>query len=80
MILNGKYVIEPAEGLAAGEYRVEVMGLPPGVKAMAEGKVPSHAPSSYREIDPAFNEKSNLKCTLQASVENMADFSVKYAP
>jgi len=78
LIHDGKYIFEPVEGLMAGEYRVEVMGLPPGIKAMAEGKSPSHSPSTYREIAPAFNEKTSLKCTLQATGENTADFSVKY--
>ncbi len=77
-ILDGKYAFEPAQGLMLGEYRVEVMGLPPGIKAMAEGKAPSHSPSTYREIASAFNEKSTLKITLQATGENTADFAVKY--
>jgi hypothetical protein len=77
-IHDGKYVFEPAQGLMPGEYRVEVMGLPPGIKAMAEGKTPSHSPLTYREIASAFNEKSTLKITLQATGENTADFAVKY--
>ncbi len=77
-ILDGKYTFERAHGLMPGEYRVEVMGLSPGIKAMAEGKTPSHSPSSYREIASAFNEKSTLKITLQATGENTADFAVKY--
>jgi len=77
-IHDGKYVFEPVQGLMAGDYRVEVMGLPPGIKAMAEGKAASHSQSTYREIAPAFNETSDLKYTLQATGENTADFSVKY--
>jgi hypothetical protein len=78
LIRDGKYVFEPDQGLMTGEYRVEVMGLPPGVKALAEGKAPTHSPSTYREIAPAFNEASTLKCTLEATGENSADFNVKY--
>ena len=78
LIQGGSYVFESNHGLKAGEYRVEVMGLSPGVKAMAEGMTPSHSKSSYREIAPQFNEKSVLKCTLTASSANTADFIVKY--
>lgn len=78
LIQGGSYVFEPAQGLSAGEYRVEVMGVPPGIKAMAEGKNPSHSQSSYREIALQFNEKSALKCTLKASRANTVDFIVKY--
>jgi hypothetical protein len=80
VIQEGKYAVDASQGLSAGEYRVEVMGLPPGIKDMAEGKSPSHSSSSYREIDQSFSERSNLKCTLRENVENIVNFSVKYAP
>ena len=79
VISEGRYIFDSSQDLAAGEYRVEIMGLPPGIKAMAEGKPPSLAKTSYREIAPAYNEKSTLHCTLQSGQENRYDFSVQYA-
>ncbi len=83
-IHHGKYEFDALLGLAPGEYRVEVMGLPPGIKAMAEGKLVDHSDpkhkSTYREIAPEFNERSILRCSLVEGRENTADYQVKYVP
>lgn len=77
---NGKYMIAMERGLAAGKYRVEVYGVPPGIQAMAHGERPSHDPhtESYREIAARFNQKSELKAELELG-ENQEDFEVAYA-
>ncbi len=78
VITDGRYAFDSAQGLAAGDYRVEIMGLPPGIKSMAEGQPPSHHRTNYREIAPEYNEKSTLHCTLQSSQDNQADFNVQF--
>lgn len=87
MILDGKYDIHSTDHLGVGKFRVEILGLPPGIKAMAEGKHIANSESLdkklqrdvYREIAPEFNEQSKLECTIVSSVSNTADFEVRYA-
>ena len=86
-IVDGKYRIDAAEGLEVGKFRVEIMGLPPGIKAMAEGKHLASSESfhsrgpreAYREIDAEFNKQSKLGCTIVHGMVNSADFDVRYA-
>lgn len=77
-ILDGRYSIEHAEGLVPGEYRVEIFGMPPGVRALAEGKTPEHSSSNFREIAPEFNRRSRLMWTIDQEKRTTADFEVRY--
>jgi hypothetical protein len=79
-ITNGQYEVLPQEGLKAGEFRVEIFGLPPSIKAIAEGLPPPMESKNYREIDAQFNTQSQTTCRLSTGQANVADFAVRYAP
>jgi len=81
MIENGEYSVSPSEGIHAGLFRVEILGMPPGVKAMASGEhqpqlVP-RGPTLYREVAAEFNFHSQLRAVLRSGVDNRLDFQVK---
>lgn len=79
VVQAGNYQILPEDGLNAGSFRVEILGLSPSIKAMADGKRPTIGKDSYREIDERFNEKSELQCDVVAGLANVADFHVQYS-
>ena len=83
MIENGEYSIPPSEGIHAGLFRVEILGMPPGVKAMASGdlqpQLASRGPTPYREVAAEFNFQSQLRAVLRSGVANQLDFQVKLA-
>jgi hypothetical protein len=80
MIDNGSYLISPTEGIHAGIFRVEILGIPPGVKALADGRGHSESPvrprSAYREVAAEFNFQSRLFATVVKGVSNQFDFQV----
>lgn len=78
-ISEGQYATPADTVLIAGDYRVEIYGMPPEVKALSEGRIPPREKTSYREIAPQYNKKSTLHCTLVSGSENRFDFSVQYA-
>lgn len=80
VIADGNYFIPASEGLAAGKFRVEVMGIPPGVKAMAEGLPRPRGRGDYREIAAEFNRETRLRCELKSDQDNHADFDVAFEP
>ena len=76
---QGVYQINGDRGLGNGSFRVEVFGLPPAVKAMAQGQPVSHGPNDYREIDDRFNTQSELLCEILPDQDQAHDFIVEYA-
>jgi hypothetical protein len=78
-IVDGKFIIGPEMGLQAGEFRIEIMGIPPSVRSMAEGKSPSESDRKrYREIHADFNVRSNLKYRVKSGKVNYPSFDVRY--
>jgi hypothetical protein len=79
-IQNGTYKIAIEEGMLAGEFRVEVFGLPPGVKAMMYNEPVQHnSETRYREIDAKYNANSELQAIITPG-DNHHDFAVEYRP
>ena len=78
-IEGGRYAVAADQGLQPGDFKVEVYGLPPGVKAMAEGRHPPRGEEDYREVSPEFNSQSRLAATLTAGA-NREDFRVRRLP
>jgi len=80
IIENGSYLIKPSEGIHAGIFRVEILGIPPGVKALADGRGHSESPARsspvYREVAAEFNFQSRLFATVMKGVSNQFDFQV----
>ena len=77
VIEGGIYEIAADKGLQPGMFRVEVDGMPPGVKSGVDGLPPETPAAEYREIAAEFDENSQLTVTLQEG-ENIEDFDVDY--
>jgi hypothetical protein len=80
LIDSGAYSVLSTEGIHAGLFRVEILGLPPGVKALASGGDHSQLSlqkSPYREVAAEFNFQSVLTANLESGVANQFDFQVQ---
>ena len=81
VIDKGNYSISSSEGIQSGQFRVEVLGIPPGVKAMSNGDSHLNLSAStrvpYREVASEFNFQSQLLATVERGVTNQFDFDVK---
>lgn len=79
VIINGKYKIAAAQGLAPGKYKVSI--------SAGDGKTPAADPdappgpsgnfSSKELIPPEYNVASKLEKEVKASGENVFDFDIK---
>jgi len=77
-VQSGRYEFPPESGLCGGQYRIEVMAMPPEIAAAMHGQSVEGPPSSYREIDKRFNSNSTLKHKIIIDVENRFDATVSY--
>lgn len=76
-VANGAYQIDSSRGLQKGSYTVQVMGVPPGVKAMMKQQPIPHEKSDYREIAAKYNTLSDLVADVKEG-ENEFNYTVAH--
>ena len=77
-IKGGHYEVAAEQGMQPGVFRVEVFGIPPGVKAVVQGgEPPATVDSPYREIAAIYNTASGISVTLETG-ENIENVQVEF--
>lgn len=76
-IRGGRFAIEPRDGLAAGQYRVEITAFEATGRKLVDEDLAGREEAELRQIIPQrYNAMSTLEATLESQGDNRLEFEL----